>query len=97
MNTQPWFYNSKAWRQVSKFVRETRVLCQRCGAIGCDVDHIRPINSGEYSFNIQHRVPHIDWLDPSKLQLLCRACHRVKSTEDMKTKPSTTYNKKYKI
>lgn len=66
------FYNSVAWRQLSKQVlNESFYVCKRCGKDATLADHIVPIK--------------VDWnkrLDKDNIQPLCEACHAVKTKED---------------
>lgn len=68
------FYNSKAWRQLSKIVlNEHYYVCAKCGGDATLSDHIIPVR--------------IAWelrLDKANLQPLCEACHAVKTKEDKK-------------
>jgi 5-methylcytosine-specific restriction endonuclease McrA len=62
------FYNSKAWRSLSKRIKEERVWCEWCFARdllveGRFVDHVIPINKGGDLFP-----------SDQELQLLCTSC-----------------------
>lgn len=77
----PKAYSTSSWHmlRLGIFGRDNGI-CQRCG---CDcryerwsVDHIEPrIKGGAF------------W-DPANLQLLCYACHKIKTVEDRNTKPN---------
>lgn len=60
------FYNSRAWRNVSKSFLTSNPVCLMCGSIAQHSDHIVAIKDGgdKYSF--------------SNLQPLCIACHNSK-------------------
>ena len=66
------FYNSKAWRELSKLVlNESFYVCRMCGGEARLSDHIVPIK--------------VDWslrLTKDNLQPLCDACHAIKTGED---------------
>ena len=66
------FYNSKAWRELSRLVlNESLYVCRRCGGDATLTDHIVPIK--------------VNWslrLTKDNLQPLCDACHAVKTGED---------------
>ena len=70
-------YTSKEWKLVRKQVLERDeyqcVMCRAEGKVEAakDVDHIVPLFKGGAA------------LDPSNLQGLCRACHRLKTAEDI--------------
>ncbi|WP_270441352.1 HNH endonuclease [Acidaminococcus provencensis] len=64
------FYNSKAWNDLAKLIREQRhYICDRCGKPGAtQVHHIielTPDNINDPSVS----------LNPRNLQLLCHECH----------------------
>ena len=72
------FYNSKAWRSLSKRKRTQQPLCESCKAEGkikaCDVaDHIKP-----------HRLFPEFSLVYDNLQSLCNSCHQAKSAYEKK-------------
>jgi 5-methylcytosine-specific restriction protein A len=65
------FYNSKAWRVLSKRQLRLEPLCAECLKAGrtqaaAIADHIRPIKRGGARLDIEN------------LQSLCRACHNRK-------------------
>lgn len=68
------FYNSKAWRQLSKLVLNERYyVCAMCGGDAALADHIIPVR--------------VDWslrLDKDNIQPLCESCHAVKTREEKK-------------
>jgi len=69
------FYNSRAWRRVSKLHIQDESLCRACMAEGRLVpavmtDHIAPIKQGG------------DRWDERNLQSLCQSCHSRKSAEE---------------
>lgn len=69
------FYNSKAWRSLSRMQRERFPLCVHCKDEGKTVpmdhvDHIIPINQGG------------DPLDPRNLQSLCKRHHSIKTAKE---------------
>lgn len=68
------FYNSKAWRELSKIVlNESYYVCRSCGNNASLADHIIPVR--------------VDWkerLNKDNIQPLCDACHAIKTEEDKK-------------
>lgn len=66
------FYNSAAWRKLSKQVlNEHYYICRNCGNDAVLTDHIIPVK--------------VDWdkrLDINNLQPLCEACHSIKTKKD---------------
>ncbi|WP_288395447.1 HNH endonuclease [uncultured Vagococcus sp.] len=66
------FYNSKAWRQLSKLVlNESYYVCRICGEDATLSDHIIPVR--------------VDWslrLSKDNLQPLCESCHAIKTKKD---------------
>lgn len=68
------FYNSKAWRELSKIVlNEHYYVCVMCGKDAKVADHIVPVRA--------------DWnlrLDKNNIQPLCDACHAIKTKKDKK-------------
>lgn len=66
------FYNSKAWRQLSKQVlNEYYYICRMCGGDATLADHIIPVR--------------VDWekrLERDNIQPLCESCHAVKTESD---------------
>lgn len=76
------FYNSTAWRTVSRGYRSQHPLCRICmdkGLVeaGTCVDHIVPINQGGARW---------DW---ANLQTLCHRCHARKSGAEAHNKHNT--------
>ena len=74
-NSNYSFYNSWAWRKVSKLFLLENPLCLHCQAIGIDTpakvtDHITPINKGG------------DKLEQNNFQPLCESCHNKKSSSE---------------
>lgn len=69
------FYNSKAWRELSRLVlNESLYVCRRCGGDATLADHIVPVK--------------VDWslrLFKNNIQPLCGPCHAIKTGEDVKT------------
>ena len=66
------FYNSKAWRECAKMVRETHhYICQECNNYGNQVHHIKEITPDNIT------DPNIT-LNKDNLQLLCEECHNSK-------------------
>lgn len=63
------FYNSKLWRDTSKFIKiQRRGLCEKCGRVGQEVHHINhltPFNLNDIDITI----------NPDNLMLLCKGCH----------------------
>jgi 5-methylcytosine-specific restriction endonuclease McrA len=64
------------WRRLSKYIRDTQVFCVMCKTNGIYTkatltDHIIPV-----------RIDPTRRLDETNLQVLCTACHSVKSFED---------------
>ncbi len=57
------FYNSAAWKHLRAAKLAQDPLCQECGELATDVDHIKAINAGG------------DPLAWSNIQSLCHACH----------------------
>lgn len=77
------FYTSKAWRQRRLRHLATQPFCA-CGAVGIDVDHIRPLELGG-----------APWADDN-LQTLCKPCHGRKTREERRmgdTVPGNTGGK----
>ena len=68
------FYNSKAWRELSKSALiDSYYTCKMCGQDAVLSDHIIPTE--------------IDWnkrLDKNNIQTLCHRCHTIKTREDEK-------------
>ena len=69
------FYDSKAWRKLSKWFRKKNPLCAHCRDKGIAkeaqlVDHIVPIEQGG------------EPLSESNLQSLCIPCHNTKTAEE---------------
>lgn len=64
------FYNSKAWRTLSRTrIQMDNYRCVKCGAFAEEVDHIIPIQQSD------------GWekrFDIDNLQTLCKACHNEK-------------------
>lgn len=70
------FYSSKRWQEVRDDIKlRDKMTCQHCGIpiLGrYIVDHIEPLTLENYH----------DWdiaYNPDNLQLLCQACHNVKT------------------
>lgn len=61
------FYNSKSWKWTRKVKLTADPLCEVCGAIASEVDHIVGIHSGG------------DYHDMANLQSLCKRCHSAKT------------------
>lgn len=68
------FYNSKAWRDLSKLVlNEHYYVCVMCRGDATLADHIVPVR--------------VDWskrLDKNNIQPLCESCHAIKTKNDVK-------------
>lgn len=81
------FYNSTAWRKLSKRHKAQNPLCIRCFNRGI-------IKQAEITDHIiELRDDFTKRLDPSNLQSLCRACHNIKSKEEeAKRKRSNSTN-----
>lgn len=66
------FYNSKAWRDLSKQVmNEHYYVCALCGKDARVADHIVPVR--------------VDWskrLDKNNIQPLCDSCHAIKTKQE---------------
>lgn len=77
------FYNKKEWIAVRDYVRKRdKMTCRRCGGFGLkhyEVDHIIELNWD----NVDD--PTIS-LNPDNLQLLCRRCHALKTSDDKRGK-----------
>lgn len=69
VNDNMRFYNSSAWRRLSKKLLRIRPFCP-CGDEAKQVDHIVPINQGGAM------------LDTSNLQTLCVSCHAKKTANE---------------
>lgn len=74
-NANTEFYNSRAWRKLSKQQKELHPLCCMCEREGFTTpaeiaDHIIPINQGGAS------------LDINNLQSLCKKHHNAKSANE---------------
>lgn len=70
------FYNSKAWRDLSRLILKSEPLCRKCKrdghlAAATEVDHIVPLR----------RAPERRY-DPGNLQPLCRKCHSQKTARE---------------
>lgn len=66
------FYNSKGWRERRRRHLADHPFCA-CGAVGVDVDHIRPLEQGG-----------APW-DAENLQTMCKACHGTKTRQERRT------------
>lgn len=68
------FYNSKAWRELSKLVlNESYYVCSMCQGDASLADHIVPVR--------------VDWdlrLVKNNIQPLCETCHAIKTKQDVK-------------
>jgi 5-methylcytosine-specific restriction endonuclease McrA len=63
------FYNSRAWRRVSRvFMQSKHYICERCGGAGEVAHHKVYLNRGNVG-NV-----HIT-LSMDNLECLCKACH----------------------
>lgn len=66
------FYNSKAWRDLSKMIlTESYYVCKHCDDDATLSDHIVPVR--------------VDWsqrLSKDNLQPLCESCHAIKTKKD---------------
>lgn len=70
------FYNSKKWKDLRLYIRESRHwTCEECGGYGDQVHHIIEITPE----NINN--PDIT-LNENNLQLLCEECHNAKRRMD---------------
>lgn len=66
------FRNSTLWKKLrSRHIKE-EPFCVKCGRIGRDVDHIKPIEDGG------------NLTDPNNLQTLCKKCHIDKTKKENK-------------
>lgn len=71
------FYNSKAWRDLSKRTREKYPICQKCNHnLSAVVDHIYEIR---YPNGMKYN------LHPHNVMAVCHGCHNVKTNEVAKT------------
>jgi 5-methylcytosine-specific restriction endonuclease McrA len=61
------FYSSRQWRTLRRWFLNGNPLCNICGAIATQVDHITPIMNGGEA------------LDQENLQALCARCHSLKT------------------
>ena len=69
------FYNSRAWRRVSKvFLQSKHYICERCGGAGEIAHHKIYLDK----WNI--RQPEIA-LNMDNLECLCKACHNAEHNE----------------
>lgn len=67
-------YRARAKRITTQQIRDVFSrdrVCRKCGGPGKDVDHVIPVHRGGQT-------------ELSNLQLLCRACHRLKSGADLR-------------
>ena len=63
------FYKSDSWRAARELkIMTVNGLCERCGAIGIEVHHIKRLNVD----NVKDASVSID---SENLELLCRECH----------------------
>jgi 5-methylcytosine-specific restriction protein A len=70
---RPHPYNRRRWKLARRRQLFEDPLCNECGMMATDVDHIVPINQGG------------DTWASSNLQSLCHACHSAKSAREMAT------------
>lgn len=64
-------YGSRWWRENRMKVIAANPLCETCGRLAEEVDHIKP-----------HRGDKALFEDASNLQALCKACHKAKTRLD---------------
>lgn len=80
------FYNSKAWRKLSEYIRVSRDhTCEECGEFGDQVHHIieiTPENINDTSIT----------LNESNLQLLCEECHNKKRKKEADVNNGLKFN-----
>ena len=55
------------WQKVRSRKIKRDPMCEHCGKVAVDVDHITPIKQGGAQY------------DPANLQTLCRRCHNIKT------------------
>ena len=67
-------YYTVRWARLRKLVlARDKHICQRCGMLGNEIDHVTPWMSDDSRF----------W-NQANLQTLCRKCHSKKTNEEMK-------------
>ena len=71
------------WRRFRKAQLARAPLCAKCGRVGNQVDHIKPL----HKIAPWDRITRKELLDATNVQTLCRSCH------DEKTARENTTNK----
>ena len=65
-----WPYGTKQWRYARLEKLSAAPVCEMCGALADQVDHIKPIEVGGAPF------------DQGNLQSLCQKCHSAKTAAE---------------
>ena len=64
-------YNGRRWRYLRRKQLSGNPLCQVCGELASEVDHVRPLAQGGEPY------------DPANVQSLCGSCHSKKTMGEM--------------
>ena len=65
-----WPYGTKAWRYARLEKLSASPVCEWCGSVADQVDHVKPVSAGGAPF------------DQGNLQSLCQSCHSRKTTAE---------------
>ena len=69
------------WRRFRKAQLARAPLCAKCGRVGNQVDHIKPL----HKIAPWDRITRKELLDATNVQTLCRSCHDEKTARENTT------------